>query len=111
VADSESWRALFCACLRSWLRAQAYSPALDRSAFWRENSRDLGSADHARGHDCLRAIVRRLKLPPALSNRLGLGFVALILLLAAEFTLVLWLRGLLMSEYLASRDPVSGTVC
>jgi len=31
-------------------------------------------------------------------------------MLVAEFTLVLWLRGLLMSEYLTSRDPVSGTV-
>jgi len=39
-----------------------------------------------------------------------MGCVALGLLLAAEFTLVLWLRGLSISEYLASRDPVSGTV-
>jgi len=27
-----------------------------------------------------------------------------------EFTLVLWLQGLSISEYLVSRDPVSGTV-
>jgi len=39
-----------------------------------------------------------------------MGFLALGLLLVAEFTLVLWLRGLSISEYLASRDPVSGTV-
>jgi type IV secretory pathway TrbD component len=31
-------------------------------------------------------------------------------MLVAEFTLVLWLRGLTIREYLASRDPVSGTV-
>ncbi len=39
-----------------------------------------------------------------------MGCVALGLLLVAEFTLVLWLRGLSISDYLASRDPVSGTV-
>jgi type IV secretory pathway TrbD component len=31
-------------------------------------------------------------------------------LLVAEFTLVLWLRGLTIDEYLATRDPVAGTV-
>jgi type IV secretory pathway TrbD component len=39
-----------------------------------------------------------------------MGCAALGLLLVAEFTLVLWLRGLSISEYLATRDPVSGTV-
>jgi type IV secretory pathway TrbD component len=39
-----------------------------------------------------------------------MGGVALGLLLAAEFTLVLWLRGLSIDEYVASRDPVSATV-
>jgi hypothetical protein len=57
-----------------------------------------------------RWIVRRLALPPTLSSRLGMGFFALGFMLVAEFTLVLWLRGLSISEYLASRDPVSGTV-
>jgi hypothetical protein len=57
-----------------------------------------------------RWIVRRLALPSTPSSRLGMGCVALGLLLAAEFTLVLWLRGLSIGEYLASRDPVSGTV-
>jgi len=58
-----------------------------------------------------RWIVRRLAVPFTAVSRLGMGFVALSLLLAAEFTLVLWLRGLSISEYLSSRDPVSGTVC
>lgn len=57
-----------------------------------------------------RWIVRRLAVPSTLSIRLGMGCVALGLLLVAEFTLVLWLRGLSISDYLASRDPVSGTV-
>jgi hypothetical protein len=57
-----------------------------------------------------RWIVRRLAVPSTPFKRLGMGGVALGLLLVAEFTLVLWLRGLSLSEYLASRDPVSGTV-
>ena len=57
-----------------------------------------------------RWIVRRLAVPYTLSIRLGMGCVALGLLLVAEFTLVLWIRGLPISEYLASRDPVSGAV-
>jgi type IV secretory pathway TrbD component len=39
-----------------------------------------------------------------------MGFVALGLMLIAEFGLVLSLRGLSIKEYLATRDPVSGTV-
>ena len=57
-----------------------------------------------------RWIVRGLAVPLTPSRRLGMGFVALGLLLAAEFTLVIWLRGLSSREYLAIRDPVSGTV-
>ena len=57
-----------------------------------------------------RWIPRRLAVPSAASARLGMGGVALFLLLTAEFTLVLWLRGVSISEYFASRDPVSGTV-
>ena len=57
-----------------------------------------------------RWIVRRLAVPSTPSSRIGMGCIALSLLLVAEFTLVLWLRGLSISEYLAGRDPVSGTV-
>jgi len=57
-----------------------------------------------------RWIVRRLAVPSTPSSRLGMGCFALGLLLVAEFTLVLWLQGLSISDYLASRDPVSGTV-
>ncbi|MDH4266171.1 MAG: hypothetical protein OEW45_11080 [Deltaproteobacteria bacterium] len=57
-----------------------------------------------------RWIVRWLAVPTIPSSRLGMGCLALGLMLVAEFTLVLWLRGLSIREYLASRDPVSGTV-
>jgi hypothetical protein len=53
---------------------------------------------------------RRLSLPPTPAARLGVGLVALGLLLAAEFAAVLWLRGLTMSQYLAAREPVAGAV-
>jgi hypothetical protein len=43
-------------------------------------------------------------------TRLGMGFVGLGLLVAAELGFVLWLRGMPIREYVASRDPVAGTV-
>jgi len=54
--------------------------------------------------------VLHLAVPSAPSTRIGMGGLALCLLLVAEFGLVLWLRGLSIREYLATRDPVSGTV-
>lgn len=57
-----------------------------------------------------RWIVRRFALPPTPSARLSMGCIALGLMLLAEFTIVLWLRGLSISAYLAGRDPVAGTV-
>jgi hypothetical protein len=54
--------------------------------------------------------VRRLAPPNTAWTRLQVGVIALMLLLAVEFTLVLWVRGLSFSEYLDSRDPVAGTV-
>jgi len=55
-------------------------------------------------------IVRRFAVPRTASARLSTGFVALALLLTAEFILVLWLQGMTVGDYLAGRDPVSGTV-
>jgi len=57
-----------------------------------------------------RWVVRRLSLPVKPGIRLGAGFIALGLLLAAEFTVVLAIRRLTIAEYLAGRDPVAGTV-
>jgi hypothetical protein len=57
-----------------------------------------------------RWIIRRLAVPPTTFARLGIGCIAIGLLLVAEFALVPPLRGLSIAEYLSSRDPVSGTV-
>jgi MFS family permease len=57
-----------------------------------------------------RWVARLLSLSPRVTSRLGVGFIALGLMLGAELTVMLWLRGLTFGEYLASRDPVSGTV-
>src|SRR5258706_12233751 len=57
-----------------------------------------------------RWIVRKLTVPNTASSRLGMGVIALGLTLVAEFTLVLWLTGLSISDYLANRDPVAATV-
>ena len=56
-----------------------------------------------------RWIIRRIVAPPTTTERIAIGFVPLALLVSTEFTFVLWLQGLTISEYLASRDPVAGT--
>jgi type IV secretory pathway TrbD component len=53
-------------------------------------------------------VIRRLATPSAVSARLAMGGIAYALLLVVEFGLVLWLRGLSIREYLATRDPLSG---
>jgi hypothetical protein len=52
-----------------------------------------------------------IRILPAASRaaRLAVGCNALVLMLAAEFGFVLWLRRLSIRQYLATRDPVSGT--
>jgi hypothetical protein len=57
-----------------------------------------------------RWVVRRFSLPPTIPDRLGPGIIALVLLLAAEFTVVLKIRHLTLAQYIAGRDPVAGTV-
>lgn len=56
------------------------------------------------------SITRRLAVPSTVSNRLGMGAIGLCLMLIAEFTLVLWLRGLSIRAYIAGWDPVAATV-
>jgi hypothetical protein len=56
-----------------------------------------------------RWVVRRFALPRTFA-RFGMGFVALALLLGAELTLVVWVQGMTVRDYLAARDPISGTV-
>jgi hypothetical protein len=57
-----------------------------------------------------RTIVRRHVELSRGRQWLTVGLVALALLLIVEFTAVLRLRDLSLSEYFATRDPVSGTV-
>ena len=57
-----------------------------------------------------RAITRRLAVSAAASARLSMGFTGLALMLAAEFGLVLWLRGVTLQDYFAGRDPVAALV-
>jgi len=52
--------------------------------------------------------VLRLSVPPMPSVRLGMGCMALVLMLVAEFGFVLWIRGFSIRDYLSTRDPVSG---
>jgi hypothetical protein len=57
-----------------------------------------------------RWMVRRFPEPSDWSSRLAMGFLALVLMLGAEFSLAIVLQGISVREYLANRDPVSGTV-
>ena len=57
-----------------------------------------------------RWLIRRLAVPPEPSSRLGMGFLALALLVIAEISLVGPLQGYSVNEYFSSRDPISGTV-
>jgi hypothetical protein len=55
-------------------------------------------------------ITRRFAVPRTPSSQLGMGVVALVLMLIAEFGFVLWLRGLSIRDYLAGRNPVAAAV-
>lgn len=57
-----------------------------------------------------RYVARRLALPSTYGVRLSVGFLALALLVAAELLLTVALQRQSLGQYLASRDPVSGTV-
>lgn len=56
-----------------------------------------------------RWVVRRWRVPQGWRSRLPIGLAALALLLAAELLLALFLQGASPGEYVAGRDPVSGT--
>jgi len=56
-----------------------------------------------------RWLVLRMVRPPIPSKLLAAGAFALLLMVACEFTLVLSLRRLTISQYLAIRDPISGS--
>ena len=56
-----------------------------------------------------RAVVRRHAGLTNWMNWLSVGLFALALMLLVEFTVVLWVRGLSLAQYVATRDPVSST--
>ena len=49
-----------------------------------------------------RWVIRRFEVPQTLSDTLSIGLIAIGLLLPAEIAGVVWVRGLLLREYLAS---------
>jgi hypothetical protein len=53
-------------------------------------------------------VTKHFSVPPIVASRLIIGIFALICLLIMEFTLILWLQGIPVSEYLANRDPIAG---
>jgi hypothetical protein len=53
-------------------------------------------------------VVRHVGIPPLWPKRLALGCIALGLMLLAEFSFVVWIRGMTIRGYFESRDPVSG---
>lgn len=55
-------------------------------------------------------VVRRFALPASLALRLQVGFLALALSVLAELLLAAVLQGRSIAQYIASRDPVSGSV-
>lgn len=57
-----------------------------------------------------RHVVRRFALPANLSVRLRVGFAALFMSVLAELLLAALLQGRSVAQYIASRDPVSGSV-
>jgi len=57
-----------------------------------------------------RYVVRRFALPQGLPLRLQVGFVALAMSVVAELLLATVLQGRSLPEFIASRDPVSGSV-
>jgi len=57
-----------------------------------------------------RFVMKRFAVPLSIPARLGTGLLALALLLAAELLLAVVLQERSLADYLASRDPVSGSV-
>ena len=57
-----------------------------------------------------RFVTRRFAVPLSIPARLGTGLLALGLLLAAELLLAAVLQDRSLADYVASRDPVSGSV-
>ena len=57
-----------------------------------------------------RFVVTRFALPPAAGARLAVGAIALAVLVGSELSLAVVLQNRSLADYIASRDPVSGSV-
>jgi len=57
-----------------------------------------------------RFVIRHFAVPPSMPVRLSTGLLALALLLVAELVLAVVLQEQSLADYIASRDPVSGSV-
>lgn len=57
-----------------------------------------------------RWIVQRYGLRSSVISAAAIGLIAAAILLLVEFSVVLWLRGLSIGEFLASRDRVAATL-
>lgn len=56
-----------------------------------------------------RFVARRFALPPHAHIRLAVGALAFVLMMATEVSAAVLLRGQTVVEYVAARDPVSGS--
>ena len=56
-----------------------------------------------------RFVIRRFAVPLYVAARIRIGFLALGLLLAAELLLAVLLQDRSLADYVASRDPISGS--
>jgi hypothetical protein len=57
-----------------------------------------------------RWIISPFEVAPALPKAIGIGLVALAILLPAELARALWLRGLPLREYVASFENIPGVI-
>jgi hypothetical protein len=55
------------------------------------------------------SVIRRYSVPPTVLARAGMGLLALTLLIAAELALNGFLTGRTVAQYIADKDPVSGS--
>lgn len=56
-----------------------------------------------------RWVIQQFQVPPTASSRLGMGGMALAMILALDFTVILWIRGMSFRQYVEAFDPVAGT--
>lgn len=56
------------------------------------------------------AVVKQFTLAPTLAVRLAVGGIALLFVLSAEVVFIKWMQANTVSQYIASRDIVSGLV-